>query len=225
VGDIVTLTDHGMETQLVVCGIYSDITNGGKTAKAIFVDDSKEALWNTICVKLSQDVSVDKKIGEYGKSLGFAKISGINGYITQTFGPTIRSVGIAVVVGMISALFMTLLITLLMIKMLLAKERYSIAVMKSLGYTSKDISVQYLARFLLILTTGVILGTVLANTLGEILAGALIASFGAASFQFVIDPISAYLVTPLLLGGTVLIAALFGSSGVKNIKISQHIKE
>jgi putative ABC transport system permease protein len=225
VGDIVTLTDHGMETQLVVCGIYSDITNGGKTAKAIFVDDSKEALWNTICVKLSQDVSVDKKIGEYGKSLGFAKISGINGYITQTFGPTIRSVGKAAVVGMISALFMTLLITLLMIKMLFAKERYSIAVMKSLGYTSKDISVQYLARFLLILTTGVILGTVLANTLGEILAGALIASFGAASFQFVIDPISAYLVTPLLLGGTVLIAALFGSSGVKNIKISQHIKE
>lgn len=225
VGDIVTLTDHGMETQLVVCGIYSDITNGGKTAKAIFVDDSKEALWNTICVKLSQDVSVDKKVGEYGKSLGFAKISGINGYITQTFGPTIRSVGKAAVVGMISALFMTLLITLLMIKMLLAKERYSIAVMKSLGFTSKDISVQYLARFLLILTTGVILGTVLANTLGEILAGALIASFGAASFQFVIDPISAYLVTPLLMGGTVLLAALFGSSGVKNIKISQHIKE
>jgi putative ABC transport system permease protein len=225
VGDVITLTDHGMETQLVVCGIYSDITNGGKTAKASFVDDSKETLWNTICVKLSQGVSVDKKVGEYGKSLGFAKISGINGYITQTFGPTIRSVGKAAVVGMIAALFMTLLITLLMIKMLLAKERYSIAVMKSVGYTSKDISVQYLARFLLILTAGVILGTVLANTLGETLAGALIASFGAASFQFVIDPISAYVVTPLLMGGTVLLAALFGSSGVKNIKISQHIKE
>ncbi len=225
VGDVVTLTDHGLETQLVVCGIYSDITNGGKTAKASFVDDSKETLWNTICVKLSQGVSVDKKVGEYGKSLGFAKISGINGYITQTFGPTIRSVGNAAVVGMIAALFMTLLITLLMIKMLLAKERYSIAVMKSVGYTSKDISVQYLARFLLILTAGVILGTVLANTLGETLAGALIASFGAASFQFVIDPISAYVVTPLLMGGTVLLAALFGSSGVKNIKISQHIKE
>lgn len=225
VGDIVVLTEHGIETQLVVCGIYSDITNGGKTAKASFVDDSKEALWNTICVKLSQDVSVDKKVGEYGKSLGFAKISGINGYITQTFGPTIRSVGKAAAVGMVAALFMTLLITLLMIKMLLAKERYSIAVMKSVGYTSKDISAQYLSRFLLILTTGVILGTVLANTLGETLAGALIASFGAASFQFVIDPISAYLVTPLLLGGTVLLAAFFGSSGVKNIKISQHIKE
>lgn len=225
IGDIVILTDHGMETQLVVCGIYSDITNGGKTAKASFEDDSRQALWNTICVKLSQDVSVDKKVGEYGKSLGFAKISGINGYITQTFGPTIRSVGKAAIVGMVAALFMTLLITLLMIKMLLAKERYSIAVMKSVGYTSKDITVQYLSRFLLILTTGVILGTVLANTLGEILAGALIASFGAASFQFVIDPISAYVVTPLLLGGTVLLAALFGSSGVKNIKISQHIKE
>lgn len=225
VGDIIVLTDHGMETQLVVCGIYSDITNGGKTAKASFADESRDALWDTICVKLSQDVPVDKKVGEYAKSFGFAKISGINGYITQTFGPTIRSVGKAAVVGMIAALFMTLLITLLMIKMLLAKERYSIAVMKSVGFTSKDISVQYLSRFLLILATGVILGTTLANTLGETLAGALIASFGAASFQFVINPISAYLVTPLLMGGTVLLAALLGSSGVKNIKISQHIKE
>lgn len=209
----------------MVCGIYSDITNGGKTAKASFEDENSQALWNTICVKLSQDVSVDKKIGEYAKHFGFAKISDINGYITQTFGPTIRSVGKAAVVGMIAALFMTLLITLLMIKMLLTKERYSIAVMKSVGFTSKDISVQYLSRFLVILTTGVILGTALANTLGETLAGDLIASFGAASFQFVIDPISAYLITPLLMGGTVLLAALFGSSGVKNIKISQHIKE
>lgn len=225
VGDTIVLTDHGMEKQLVICGIYSDITNGGKTAKASFEDNSREALWNTICVKLSQHASVDKKTAEYAQSFGFAKISGINEYITQTFGPTIRSVGKAAAVGMIAALFMTLLITLLMIKMLLAKERYSIAVMKSVGFTSKDISVQYLTRFLLVLIAGVILGTVLANTMGEALAGALIASFGAASFQFVIDPVSAYLITPLLMGSTVLLAALLGTSGVKNIKISQHRKE
>lgn len=30
-------------TPLTICGIYSDITNGGKTAKAAFTDTSTEA--------------------------------------------------------------------------------------------------------------------------------------------------------------------------------------
>lgn len=225
VGDTIVLLDGGREKQLVVCGIYSDITNGGKTAKASFEANSKKAMWTSIFVKLSPDASTDKKTKEYAQSFGFAKISGINGYILQTFGPTIRSVGKAASSGMIAALFMILLVTLLMIKLLLAKEKYSIAVLKSLGYTSKDISVQYLTRFLLILFAGVLSGTILADTLGQAMAGALIASFGVASFQFVIDPVSAYLILPFLMGSTVLLAALLGTSGIRRIQISQHIKE
>jgi putative ABC transport system permease protein len=38
VGDTITLLMEGKEKNLTVCGIYSDITNGGKTAKAVFSD-------------------------------------------------------------------------------------------------------------------------------------------------------------------------------------------
>jgi putative ABC transport system permease protein len=40
VGDVVTLIINGRETAVTVCGTYSDVTNGGKTAKAVFTDDS-----------------------------------------------------------------------------------------------------------------------------------------------------------------------------------------
>ena len=209
----------------MVCGIYSDITNGGKTAKESLEGAGGKTMWTTIAVKVAPGVSISKKTGEYGESFGFAKISGIDEYILQTFGPTIRAVGSAASIGMVSALFMILLVTMLMMKLLLAKEKYSIAVMKSLGYTFQDISVQYITRFLVILLLGVLLGTVLANTLGEAMAGALIASFGAAAFRFVIDPVSAYLIMPLLMGSTVLLATLLGTSGIRSIQISQHIKE
>lgn len=225
VGDTLVLVEDGMEKQLVVSGIYSDITNGGKTAKASFEGAGEKSMWTTISVKLAPGVSISKKTGEYGESFGFAKISGIDEYILQTFGPTIRAVGKAASIGMVSALFMILLVTMLMMKLLLAKEKYSIAVMKSLGYTFKDLSVQYITRFLVILLLGVLLGTVLANTLGEAMAGALIASFGASAFRFVIDPVSAYLIMPLLMGSTVLMATLLGTSGIRSIQISQHIKE
>lgn len=225
VGDTMVLVEDGMERQLVVCGIYSDITNGGKTAKASFDGAWKKPMWTTIAVKVAPLVSAHKKTLEYGESFPYAKVSGIDGYILQTFGPTIRAVGRAASIGMVSALFMILLVTMLMMKLLLAKEKYSIAVMKSLGYTFKDISSQYITRFLVILLLGVLLGTVLSNTLGEAMAGALIASFGAAAFRFVIDPVSAYLIMPLLMGSTVLLATLLGTSGIRSIQISQHIKE
>ena len=36
VGDVISVIIAGQEQNLTVCGIYSDITNGGKTAKAVF---------------------------------------------------------------------------------------------------------------------------------------------------------------------------------------------
>lgn len=42
VGDDITLVIEGLEKDLTVSGIYSDITNGGKTAKAVFADKENE---------------------------------------------------------------------------------------------------------------------------------------------------------------------------------------
>jgi len=109
-------------------------------------------------------------------------------------------------------------------KILIAKDRTSIAIMKALGYTNSDIKVQYITRSIFVLLIGIILGTLLANTLGEVLAGAMISSFGADSFKFSVDPLSAYILCPLMMIGAVLIATLGGTSGAGQIKISQNIK-
>ncbi len=225
VGDTLVLIRNGEEKKLKVCGIYSDITNGGKTAKASFADSEGDVLWSTICVKFSQNAFIEGKAAFYAEKFNNTKISYINEYITQTFGPTIRSIQKTAFAGMLVALTITLLITLLMMKMLIAKERYSIAVMKAIGFTGRDISAQFLSRFLFVLLAGIVSGTILANTLGEWLAGAVIGSFGATSFQFDINPLSAFLLFPLAMGMAVLFGAMLGGSGVQKIKISRHLKE
>lgn len=122
-------------------------------------------------------------------------------------------------------LVISVLVTVLFIRLLVAKDRYLIAVMKSLGFTDADLKVQYFARAAAVLVIGIVLGTALANTLGEGLSGALIRSFGAASFKFVVDPFAAYLLSPLLLAGVVLIATIIGTAGTGKIIISGYIKE
>ncbi|MGE8000068.1 ABC transporter permease [Lysinibacillus sp. NPDC093190] len=225
VGDIITVVMKGKDIKLTVSGIYSDITNGGKTAKAVFIDTSEGIMWSVICAKLTDKSLVDKKISDYADRFTFAKISNIDEFVTQTFGSTIKSVGKASIAAIAIALVITVLVTLLFMKMLVAKDRYSIAVMKALGFTNKDITIQFASRAVFVSMIGIFLGTLLANTLGEVLAGAVISSFGASSFSFSVNPLSAYVICPLMMVCSVLITTIIGTSGAGKIKISENIKE
>ncbi|WP_042150129.1 ABC transporter permease [Paucisalibacillus sp. EB02] len=225
VGDIITLVIDGKEKALTVTGLYSDVTNGGKTAKGVFNDNSASIIWTIVCVELSDESLVDSKVLTYSNEFDFAKASDIDEFVSQTLGSTISSVEMASYASIAIALAIMVLVTLLFMKMLVAKDKYSIAVMKSLGFTNSDVTVQYVSRSVFVLLVGIILGTLLANTLGEMLAGVVISSFGASTFSFTINPLSAYLFSPLLMICAVLIATLIGTSGAGKIKISENIKE
>lgn len=225
VGDIVTLIIDGRETVLTVCGTYSDVTHGGKSAKAVFSDPSADIMWSVITAELADPALANAKVAEYAESFPFAKVSDIDEFIRQTYGATISAIGKAAYAAIGVALALTVLITLLFMRMLVAKDRYAIAVMKAFGFTNADIRAQYVARAIFILIVGVVLGTLLANTLGEALAGAVIASFGAASFKFIVNPAFAYLLSPLLMAGMVLAATFLGTLDAGQIKISENIKE
>ncbi|WP_371811558.1 FtsX-like permease family protein [Sporosarcina sp. Te-1] len=224
VGDTLPVVINGVETDLTVSGIYSDITNGGKTAKAVFDDNSAEIMWVVFAAKLSDPTLIGRKVSEYGNEFSYAKVSDINQYILQTFGSTMSSVGKASYSAIAVALILSVFITLLFMKMLIAKDRHSISVLKAIGFTNSDIQTQYIARSVFILMLGMALGTLLANTLGEMIAGGLISSFGAATFQFTINPITAYLISPMLLVSFVLIATIIGTLGAGRLKISENIK-
>jgi putative ABC transport system permease protein len=225
VGDILPLLIEGQEKNLMVSGIYSDVTNGGKTAKAVFSDHSADTMWSVITAELSDPSLVGEKIAEYADRFTFAKVSDIDEFIRQTYGGTISAIGKASYAAVGVALALTVLITLLFIRMLVAKDRYAIAVMKAFGFTNSDIKAQYVARSIFVLIIGILLGTLLANTLGETLASAVIASFGASSFAFVVNPLQAYLISPLLMVSSVLMATIFGTTDAGKIKISENIKE
>lgn len=224
VGDAITLVVEGEEKDFSVSGIYSDITNGGKTAKAVFTDNSAEIMWSIINAELSDTSIIDDKVSEYASKFSYAKVSDVTEFVTQTFGSTIRSVETASYAAIVVSLIITVLITLLFMKMLTVKDRAAIALMKALGFTKSDIKLQYISRTVFVLIIGIVLGTLLANTLGEVLAGAVISSFGADSFQFTVNPLSAYFLCPLLMVCAVLIATIGGTSGAGQIKISAHIK-
>lgn len=225
IGDKINLVIDGKVRSLTVCGIYSDITNGGKTAKATFEAKQQEVLWSIIPVKFYDNRVTDSKVSEYKDRFSFAKISNMDDFIHQSFGTMVTAIQKASYASIATAVFLVILVTLLFMKMLVTKDRYSISILKSLGFTVANIRRQYVTRSIIVLILGVIVGTVLSNTLGELVGVAVISSFGASSFHFEINSLFAYLFSPIVIATCVYIATVVGISDIATLKISDHIKE
>ncbi|MDR0301628.1 MAG: ABC transporter permease [Treponema sp.] len=224
-GDEIILIIEGETVHFTVCGIYPDITNGGMTAKAAFETNTGNILWSSIPVIFNANVAAEAKALQYGDAFPFAKVQSVEEYMGQVFGPTIAAVQTASYVSIAAAILLTVLVTLLFMKMLVAKDRFSIAALKSMGFSNSKINLQYEVRGIIVLIIGVIIGTVLSNTLGELFGAALISAFGASSFNFTVNPFFSYLLSPLLIALSVYIATLLGILGIRKLKISEHIKE
>jgi putative ABC transport system permease protein len=225
VGDEIILVVDGLEKSLTVCGIYSDITSNGKTAKAIFPVSQGEVLNSSVLAAIADSSTIKIASDSYKAEFPFARIYSSDEIMEQTMGSIIAAIQKVSYASIAVAVLLTILVTLLFLKMLVTKDRYSISVLKSLGFTSAAISLQYIMRAAIVFIFAIVIGTLLANTLGEFVGLALITSFGSSSFQFEINPIFAYLVSPVLLLSCVYVAALLGARDIKRIIIFEHIKE
>lgn len=65
IGDTVTFDLDGLQVPVTICGLYSDITNGGKTAKMQKDPancDNGEILWSVLYVTLKESASREEWI-------------------------------------------------------------------------------------------------------------------------------------------------------------------
>ncbi|RJW38755.1 ABC transporter permease [Clostridiales bacterium TF09-2AC] len=224
-GDGLTLIVDGREKHMTVCGIYPDITNAGKTAKASFEPGDADLMRVVIPVELRNKTEAAKTVSRYQWEFPSATVTAADEYVRQTFGGTLEAIRKASYASAAAAVLLTILVTLLFMKMLVAKDRYPIAVLKSIGFTSADIRKQYMTRSVTVALSGIICGVILADTLGEAAGGVLISSLGGTTFKFAVNPWFAYLLSPLLLGAGVMVATVSGVSDIRRLKIPEHIKE
>jgi putative ABC transport system permease protein len=201
VGDEVVVKVAGSDKTLTVSGIYQDITNGGKTAKADtslgLNEDS--ILWYVVYLDVTPGVDIGSKMDYYQNTYASAQVNDIKEYTRQTLGNLIDQMGAVVIGGIAIALVIVALITALFLKMLLSKDMSQIAIMRSVGLTSKNIKQQYMAGTLTVLVLGIILGALASNYLGEILVSLAMSSMGMARIQFVDIAWQTWLLCPLAL--------------------------
>lgn len=91
VGDSIGLAEHGVIKNHRVCGIYSDITNGGKTAKAYDAGGDGPVMWSVLYVSLKG--CAEKWMEKY-RAMG-ADVTYIADYVQDTYGQTLGQLRLA----------------------------------------------------------------------------------------------------------------------------------
>jgi putative ABC transport system permease protein len=201
VGDEVVVKNAGTEKTMKVSGIYQDITNGGKTAKAatsLGVNEDS-ILWYIVSIDVAPGVDINEKMDYYRNAYDSTQVNDIKEYTQQTLGNIIDQMSTIVIGGIVIALIIVTLITALFLKMLLSKDKSQIAIMRSVGLTSEYVKHQYMAGTLLVLIVGIMLGVLASDYLGEFLVSMAMSFLGAARIHFVHIGWQTWLLCPLLL--------------------------
>ncbi|MEM5029993.1 ABC transporter permease [Priestia sp. WB3] len=184
VGEKITLVSNGHEIEKTVTGIYQDVTNGGKTAKAISQPFPQSALWKTIQIQLNQEVEIEEKKIVLEKEISPAKVTDMKEYVHQTIGSTASLVKVIAFLSTLAAFGTASLMLIMFLHMLKAKDSSRNHLLRTIGFSKKDVIGQYMTSFIAVIFLGALIGTIAVHTIGPALMSIGGASLGASSLQW-----------------------------------------
>ncbi|MGN0143021.1 MAG: ABC transporter permease [Roseburia sp.] len=156
-----------------------------------------------------KDLFPDYKVMDAGEC-----VDGMIGDITDQM-----DILLYVITGIV--LLINSLITVLMMKTMMARERGDIALLKSIGFRNGALRSWQMSRILMLLVAAILLGTVLSKLLGPVTVGQVFDMMGATQVKLYVNPVEAYLVYPLLLLAVTGGAAFLCAGGVANVDVKE----
>lgn len=225
VGDSLTVIYQGEELRFIVSGIYQDITYGGKTAKAAidFKEDDIEVYY--IYLNVKEGVTVQAKSDDLRSVLTDIKITPISEFVSQTLGGIKDNMSLVEGAAIVISLLLIMLISVMFLQLITAREHSAIAIKKAIGFSNRDIRIQFGIRILTIQVVAIIVGTILANSLGEVIFGWMLSAMGASHITMLVEPLTAYLVYPVTQLLVVFITVILGTRVVRSFSIRDQIME
>jgi putative ABC transport system permease protein len=170
-------------------------------------------------------IQATAKVRELQNAFPGARVTVLDSYLSQTLGSTVGQLRRVTVGAVAVGLCIAMLITALFLRMLVRKDARRIAVMTGLGFPVRGIRVQYLTTALLLLVFGIGAGSIFSNTAGQRLVSFLWGFMGAGHIEFVIEPLSAYVLMPALLMGAVALTTLASIRGITDRNLPATIAE
>ena len=194
--------------------------NGFRVSRAAKLDENY--ISGILCIQIEapelESEEANKRIKEifpdYKIMTDLELFDSITGDISKT---------VQMVVYLLTAVVLIInsLITALMMKAMMAKERGDIALLKSIGFSNRSIRMWQVERSVLILVFAIVTATLLSKLLAPVVIGPIFAMMGANRVHLEVKPLEAYVGYPVLLLLAAAFVALSCTASVKRVEASE----
>ncbi|MCY7024394.1 ABC transporter permease [Streptococcus sanguinis] len=225
VGDNLTLNIDGQARRLKIVGIYSDLTYGGKTAKAVFVTKQAQTLNSLTTIRLKDASNKAKKINDWKKHYSNYKLTDIEDFFHQTFDDTLAMLRLIQTSVFWTGLIIVFILMTLFVYMIFTKDQADLALYRMLGFGSERLRSHYLLAVCFILMLALAIADLLLLSLGQEVCSLLLSSFGISKLQLIINKSLTFLWTPLALLLSGLTAAHISLRALNKLEIGRYLKE
>ena len=223
IGDMIHASINGSTQSLLITGCYTDYMQRGKSARLNpKINMEQEVLFDyrSLLVYTDSTLSQQDMAEALNAQLPTYEWLTSADMVEQSIGGIQSSLS-ALLLPMTAMLAgVIMLITLLMEKLFITREKGEIAMLKSIGFSNHTIQSWQLARMSFVVLTSLLISIPLSLISNYVALKPIFALMGA-ELNIQVDPLQAYLVYPGVLLAGILIATGIAATGIRKI----HMKE
>lgn len=223
IGDSVNVEVNGENRSMIITGFYTDYMQLGKSARFNSkIDCSKERMFDywTVMVDMKTDLPQDELVAKLKKEFPDYEWRSAQQVVDESVGgiqDVLKSMLIPMTL-MLCAIIM--LITLLMEKLFITREKGEIAMLKSIGFRHRAIRNWQIMRMCLVVVVSMIISIPLSLISNQFVLKPIFAIMGA-DVAIQVDPMQAYFIYPGILLIGIMIATMIATHQVKHINIRE----
>ncbi|GFZ33047.1 ABC transporter permease [Clostridium zeae] len=224
IGDTIYAQIGKDKKELIVTGFYESMNNMGESVKLnpkIDIDFKYLAgvspFQGDFIGKEKPELLIEKLKNKYPSYI----IQNSQEYVSKYVGGSMAQLDtmknlIALIVVCINAL-----ITILMMKTFITKEKGEIAMLKSIGFRNSSIRFWQTARISIVLIVAIALGIILSNFLGPLTIGQVFAVLGVHNIILKVNPLEVYVLYPIMLLVVTTVIAYLSAGAVKKVDLKE----
>lgn len=223
IGDTIHFATAESAEEFIITGTYQSMMNMGqgyRVSKNAVLDPAYAS--GMLCMQVEvADMESEEACAKLKELFPEYRIMNAEGFLDNMIGGIVRQIDTltAFIVGIV--LVINSLITILMMKTIMTKERGDIALLKSIGFCDRSLMAWQIARILLVLTAAILTGTILSNVLAPYIIGPIFAMMGATSIELVTRTPASCILYPLLLSAATGASAFLCAGGVKTVDLKE----
>lgn len=227
IGDTVEIKNGEETRNYIVTAIYQSMNNMGEGIR--FHEDEQlnyqyasGSFGAQILYRDHPDAAeLDKRLAMLQEMYPDCDVYAAGDYINQMIGDVADQVQGIKWMLLLVVLSINVLVTVLMVKSFITKDKGQIAMLKAIGFRNTALLGWQTLRIGIVLFLAVLIGTAFSTPISKVSAGQIFKIMGAYSIEFTIVPLEVYVLYPLIVLGVTVLFAIFAAMQVRNIAASE----